>query len=81
MAINDLERKRKGENLGRMKETLGDIQSTSQVDDDKPFCFTLVFTWSYTLSSRWVELIQYAGANVQLLQDEEINAQKFWDLI
>jgi hypothetical protein len=33
------------------------------------------------MSSRWVEALQCTGANVQLLQVGEINAQNFWSLI
>jgi hypothetical protein len=58
-----------------------DIQSVSQVDNDKPVFFLLVFAWSYIMSSRWVEALQRSGANVRLLQCEEINAQNFWSLI
>jgi hypothetical protein len=41
----------------------------------------LAVAWPYIPSSEWVKLLQYASANVQLIRDGEMNAQKFWGLI
>lgn len=67
--------------LGIPNPVVYDIQSALQPENDKPIFLLLVLAWSYILCSRWVENLQYTGASVQLLQDEEFNDQNFWDLI
>lgn len=74
MAINDFGEKKKGENFGTEEGDAGVIRSTSQVADDEPFYFKLVFAWSYILSSREVELLQYMIK--QRVEDISIKARR-----
>ena len=40
-----------------------------------------VLAWTYVLSCRWLEILQFAGENVTLYQEQEITPQCFWEVI
>lgn len=41
----------------------------------------LIFGWTYILSCRWAEILQDAGEEVFLRQNEELNHHNFWKVV
>ena len=41
----------------------------------------LIFGWTYILSCRWAEILQDAGEEVFLRQNEELNHNNFWKVV
>jgi len=65
----------------QLPEPDGIALKAPQSGDNQPSILQLIFAWSYIFCGRWVEALKSTGADAQLLQHEEINAQNFWDFI